>query len=543
MVERTRRYEPPTLPLSSAARARAGLVFALGMALGGAAFGCSAGVDTAGDSSGETSTSSGAGGAGGAGSSTSASSASSTSVASSTSSGPVGCTDESDCNAFDGACLEGQCINGTCQAVASKDFQGCDDGLFCTENDLCVGGACVGGIPHACPSIDKCHIGTCDENNDTCLQIAGNDGAQCDDLNPCTNAGSCNGGICTLGPIIDCGVYDSQCTVGVCDQVNGCQAVPANEGGFCDDGKNSPCSAGQCQAGVCGSVPANQGGPCDDGLYCTINETCQNALCAGGAPNPCAPPGGCFIGTCDESIDQCKSVPGNDGAVCDDGNLCTSGTTCLAGACINGQAANDGMVCDDGTNCTSGEFCSGGICGGGAGPEVYFSEDFSDNGAGWTLGTEWQIGAATKSVGGVFGEDPDSDHTNTADDGVAGVVIGGNASTNLHAMYWIESPTFDASWASGSIVLGFYRVLNSDYDPFMHNAIEVWNGSTWVEIWKSGPSPGINDAAWTFISHDITAYKNAGMRVRFGFDITSGGVYTIGSWNIDDVLVAGMACP
>jgi hypothetical protein len=33
------------------------------------------------------------------------------------------------------------------------------------------------------------------------------------------------------------------------------------------------------------------------------------------------------------------------------------------------------------------------------------------------------------------------------------------------------------------------------------------------------------------------------MRVRFGFDITSGGVYTIGSWNVDDVLVANQGCP
>ena len=30
---------------------------------------------------------------------------------------------------------------------------------------------------------------------------------------------------------------------------------------------------------------------------------------------------------------------------------------------------------------------------------------------------------------------------------------------------------------------------------------------------------------------------------RFGFDIGSSGVYTIGSWNVDDVLVASGECP
>ncbi len=466
----------------------------------------------------------------------------STSVTS-TSSGPVACSNADDCNAFDGPCLEGECVNGACQASASKEFQPCDDGQFCTDSDLCIGGTCVGGIAHACPSIDKCHLGTCDEANDACLQVPGNEGAQCDDLNPCTGPGSCNSGICTLGVLIDCSIYDSSCTVGVCDQATGCKAQPTNENGSCDDGQGSPCSTGQCKAGSCTSVPTNEGGGCDDGLFCNINETCQNGVCAGGIANACAPPGGCYIGACDEATDSCVSVPGNDGAACDDFNLCTQGTTCLAGACINGSADNEGVACDDGTDCTTGEFCTAGICGGGIGPEVYFSEDFSDNGAGWTLGTEWQIGPAQMSFGGVYGNDPDTDHSPSADNGVAGVVIGGNASTNIHGFYYIESPPFDASWASGPIILGFYRWLNSDYDPYMHNNIQIWDGSQWVEIWKSGPFPGINDTAWTFVSHDVSAYKNAGMRVRFGFDIGSSGVYTIGSWNIDDVLIAGAACP
>jgi hypothetical protein len=33
------------------------------------------------------------------------------------------------------------------------------------------------------------------------------------------------------------------------------------------------------------------------------------------------------------------------------------------------------------------------------------------------------------------------------------------------------------------------------------------------------------------------------MKVRFGFDIGSSGVYTVSSWNVDDVMVASVACP
>jgi hypothetical protein len=212
------------------------------------------------------------------------------------------------------------------------------------------------------------------------------------------------------------------------------------------------------------------------------------------------------------------------------------------------MAVNDGGACDDGASCTTGETCSAGICGGGMGPTVYFADDFKDNSAGWTLGSEWQIGFAKASAGGVFGADPAVDHTPTADNGVAGVVIGGNAQTQLHGFYYLESPTFNTANAAGQVIFSFWRWLNSDYDPYMHNVVEVFNGQSWVQLWLSGGPPGVEDsppngAGWTYIQYNVTQWKNASMRVRFGFDITSGGVYTIGSWNVDDVLVANQGCP
>jgi hypothetical protein len=178
---------------------------------------------------------------------------------------------------------------------------------------------------------------------------------------------------------------------------------------------------------------------------------------------------------------------------------------------------------------------------------VYFVEDFSSNTKGWTLGPEWEIGPTKASSGGAFGSDPAADHTPTADNGVAGVVIGGNASTAQHPFYYLESPPFDTLGAQGSVVLGFYRWLNSDLAPYMDNVVDVWDGTNWVTLWTSGASPRVQDspptgAGWIFVQHDVTKFKNTAMRVRFGFAVGSAPLQ-VGSWNLDDVVVGEVACP
>jgi hypothetical protein len=156
---------------------------------------------------------------------------------------------------------------------------------------------------------------------------------------------------------------------------------------------------------------------------------------------------------------------------------------------------------------------------------------------------EWEIGPAMMSVGNPVGnEDPGTDYTATQDNGIAGVVIGGYASEVIHAQHYIESPPFNTD-VPGPVYLEFRRWLNSDYTPFMKNTIDVFDGTTWQSVWASGGSPGIKDAAWTQIQHDITAFKSPSMKVRFGFDIMSSGVFTVSSWNIDDVIVANAVCP
>ncbi|MEH2395622.1 MAG: DUF4347 domain-containing protein [Nostoc sp.] len=166
-----------------------------------------------------------------------------------------------------------------------------------------------------------------------------------------------------------------------------------------------------------------------------------------------------------------------------------------------------------------------------------FSETFANNNAGWTLGSEWQIGSATASIGQNDGNpDPAFDNTATSDNGVAGVVIGGNASTAaLHGYYYITSPVINTN-GTGKLNFDYYRWLNSDYSPYMQNTVEVFNGSSWVSVWTTGGSP-IADNAWTKQSFDITAYKSSATQVRFGFQIGNSGVYTVSSWNLDDVKI------
>jgi hypothetical protein len=61
-------------------------------------------------------------------------------------------------------------------------------------------------------------------------------------------------------------------------------------------------------------------------------------------------------------------------------------------------------------------------------------------------------------------------------------------------------------------------------------------------VGAGSPAQPTNSAQYP-TQFDVTAYKNANMRVRFGYNIASGGVYTIGSWSVDDVLVASAICP
>jgi len=167
-----------------------------------------------------------------------------------------------------------------------------------------------------------------------------------------------------------------------------------------------------------------------------------------------------------------------------------------------------------------------------------FYEPFSNNSAGWTLENEWQIGPATVSPIADGNPDPGTDTTPTADNGVAGIVIGGNATTQLHDYEYLTSPVINTDVGGETVTLKFNRWLNSDYAPFMQNDIEVWNGTAWVVIFETEGQPEVTDNAWIPQEFDLTPYQNPNLQVRFGMRVMSGGAFTVSSWNIDDLTIA-----
>ncbi len=293
-------------------------------------FACAAGVQNGTSSTSDATTSSGGGsGTGGDGTGGAATTTTSTSTGT-----PGTCVKKEDCGALNDACNTGNCVNGMCQKLQANEGATCDDGLYCTDNDVCKAGACEGGTPKFCPSPDSCHLGQCDEAIKGCgAGVPGNDGAPCNDNDACTNTGTCSNGTCQKGPPIDCSFLDGTCSKGTCDSGLGCIIQPLSDGESCDDG-----------------------------LYCTVLDVCNAGACTG-QPNPCAAPGNtCMIGTCNEQTKNCIAVPGNEGMMCDDQNPCTAGSTCTNGSCLNGAPANNGMLCPDADGCTLGTTCSGGTC-------------------------------------------------------------------------------------------------------------------------------------------------------------------------------------
>lgn len=343
------------------------------------------------------------------------------------------------------------------------------------------------------------------------------------------------------------------CTTDACDPILGVSHTPVQ----IDDGNKCTFDTCSPQTGV-QHVPINP----SDNNACTA-DSCDPALGVINTPINPNDNNACTIDSCDPVLGvQHVAVNINDNNVCtadscdpilgvqhvavpvDDNNACT------VDAC-NPQTGvtHTPITCNDGNSCTM-DSCNpqlGCVYTSGA----YFEDSFANNSKGWTLSGKWAIGSATASilptyaVTPPFGADPSLDHTNTADNGIAGVAIGGDIGPALlESLTYMTSPVINLSNAQGTVYLEFWRVLNSDYPNYADSTIDVWNGSSWVTIF-SVPSngPHVAETMWTKVSYDVTAYKNAAFQVRFGHSVTGAAAYTVGSWNIDDLRVAPTLCP
>ena len=235
-----------------------------------------------------------------------------------------------DCQAMDAPCLRGVCDEGrgACMSEPVDDGEFCDDGMFCTVDDVCRDGLCVGQTPRDCSEMDHaCRRGLCFEDTARCEAVAVNDGRSCDDGVFCTVDERCDSGRCGGGVPRACDALSGACTVGVCDE-----------------------SAQQCVA-----QSANEGDRCDDALFCTASDTCAGGRCIGIAKDCSGLDGPCAVGVCSELLGRCEAEPINVDLLCDDGDSCTILDRCNAGGACEGRLVETVPCLDD-------EGCTGGVC-------------------------------------------------------------------------------------------------------------------------------------------------------------------------------------
>ena len=232
-------------------------------------------------------------------------------------------------------CHVGTCdlVSDTCVEMPGNDGAGCVDDDACTLNSTCSGGVCAFGSPLDCSFLDgTCSVGACDPMLG-CYATPQNDGTACNDSLFCTVTDVCLGGAC-VGSGDPCN-GGMTCLVGNCSEnFDTCNSVPAPNGSACDD--LSSCTVNElCTNGVCGSgMAANPGGVCNDQDACTNGELCSAGACTGGvavvacvAGDGCCPVGcapaqdidcGCFddwlVGTPCNGIDYGNGcVPADTG--------------------------------------------------------------------------------------------------------------------------------------------------------------------------------------------------------------------------------------
>ena len=320
-------------------------------------------------------------------------------------------------------CRSSECVqltqtSATCEEIL-EDGTACDDSDYCTVNDTCSEGLCM-GEDRECPDDNTCTRDICDSDLQMCTHPPETTGTLCDDGNPCTTNDRCSDtGRCSGNGVKSCD-DNNICTDDSCDPstAEGCvNAVVENRA--CSDGnactENDYCTAeGVCVGGTapdcddddvcthdfCGQYGCQHTGlsgmACDDDNPCTTNDNCQSGTCVGGGTLACNDNNTCTFDHCVKAEGGCVYDP-VIGASCNDGNQCTTSDSCVddgqGGAVCQGGATKDcndnkectgdtcdpvlgcvysnldGNTCDDGNPCTEGDTCFGGSCRPGTGPD------------------------------------------------------------------------------------------------------------------------------------------------------------------------------
>ncbi|NUN15754.1 MAG: hypothetical protein HUU55_19180 [Myxococcales bacterium] len=320
------------------------------------------------------------------------------------------CNDNDPCT--DDVCNPGKgcefSANTTCDCETDADCDSLDDGDKCNGWKRCIDNQCQDDpstIPQCSSDVVACVTTECVPETGECIPVAVDDGAACNDDNPCTTDDACVGGFCS-GTYSACNDNDP-CTSDECDPLSGCAYEPTD--GACDDGNpctindvcsdgscggqplvcddNNPCTADSCTAGACVYSAVN--GTCGGGDACSSDGVCVGGICVVIQPD-CNDSNPCTDDSCDSAA-GCINVPNQ--AACADGNPCISAGVCTGGACVPGTPkdcgdndvctddlcnaltgecvhfAGNGATCDDGNTCTINDICVAGVCQGEGGDQ------------------------------------------------------------------------------------------------------------------------------------------------------------------------------
>lgn len=166
----------------------------------------------------------------------------------------------------------------------------CGPGGECLANDLPGGTPCGDGTTSACDQADAC------DGSGICQPRPAPGGSPCDDGQFCTINDSCQLGVCVGGSQRDCGPNQ------ICG-ANSCQCQGCLISGAClANGTRSPvdpCQVCDTSRNVAAFSAANTGG-CDDGQFCTVDDSCVGGVCVGGGPRTCPGTQACMGNSCVE---------------------------------------------------------------------------------------------------------------------------------------------------------------------------------------------------------------------------------------------------
>jgi hypothetical protein len=432
-----------------------------------------------------------------------------------------------DCSKFQTPqCMAAVCNTGqwagplnTCIVVPADDGTKCDDGKFCTTDDACSNGACVGAMENTCGfPASPCVSVICYEDLKSCDTAPVNEGGDCTPTDLCQENGVCHIGEC-IGEPKDCAFSPlNECNKTACDPGTGkCVGTPD------PDKEDAPCLL--------------------TGDLCKVNKTCSNGVCGGGVPMDCsALDVGCEVGLCNPATGICGPTPAPVGTVCSEGvSECQVGACDDKGGCVP-SAAQDGIACNDHNACTKADTCKAGVCSGGsiAGCVLYLRDGFENCSNGWTFGGDWQCGKPTNvgppaahsgtnvlatQIAGYYSVNQ-SFSTTVADSPPVDLTKATTPQISFWAWDHTEGATFDG-WnlkvsTDGGTTFTEVTTVNPPY-PLMINGQPAWGGDHSAEGWKN------------YVA-DLKDYIGQKVILRFAF--RSDGATVFPGVYIDDVVVS-----